>query len=114
MAHGACAAEPACDARRSFPPRRVLVLRTGALGDFVLTVPVLAALRSRLPHALVCYAGRGEFGKLARRSGLVDDILDENRPEVVALYSAEGQARLDVRPALAGMDAADAASAKEV
>ncbi len=98
MAHGVCGAEPACDARRSLPPRRVLVLRSGALGDFVLTLPVLAALRSRLPGALVCYAGRGEFGKLARRSGLVDDIIDENRPEVVALYS----------------DAADAASAKEV
>lgn len=98
MAHCACGAEPACDARQSLPPRRVLLLRSGALGDFVLTLPVLVALRSRLPDALVCYVGRGEFGKLARRSGLVDDIIDENRPEVVALYS----------------DAADAASAKEV
>jgi len=114
MAHCARGTEPACDARRSLPPRRVLVLRSGALGDFVLTLPVLAALRSLLPHALVCYAGRGEFGKLARRSGLVDDLLDENRPEVVALFSAEGQAHLRARPALTGVDAADAASAKEV
>jgi len=130
MAHCARGTEPARDARRSLPPRRVLVLRSGALGDFVLTLPVLAAVRSLLPHALVCYAGRGEFGKLARRSGLVDDLLDENRPEVVALYSAEGQAHLKarpaltgvaegqahlkVRPALTGVEAPDAASAKEV
>ncbi|MHC4608410.1 MAG: glycosyltransferase family 9 protein, partial [Planctomycetota bacterium] len=80
------------------PPRRVLVLRSGALGDFVLTLPVLAALRSFLPYARICYVGRSEFGKLARRSGLADDLLDENRPEVVALYR----------------EAPDADSAKEV
>ena len=98
MARCARGTEPDRDTLEVSPPRRVLVLRSGALGDFVLTLPVLAALRSHLPHALVCCAGRGEFGKLARRSGLADDLVDENRPEVVALYceapdAAEGIAQ---------------------
>ena len=30
---------------------RILVIRGGAIGDFVLTLPVLAALRERFPKA---------------------------------------------------------------
>ena len=92
----------------------MLVLRSGALGDFLLTLPVLEALRSHLPHEVVSYAGRGEFGKLARRSDLVDEVIDENRPEVVALYSeatdaadgiARGLGRVDLALSFVSSDA---------
>ncbi len=65
----------------------MLVLRSGALGDFVLTLPVLEALRSSLPRARICYVGRGEFGALARMGSLADEVIPEDRPEVVALFS---------------------------
>ena len=52
--------------------RRVLVIRGGALGDFLLTLPVLAALREAEPAArleMLAYPGIAE---LARTGGLID------------------------------------------
>lgn len=54
-------------------PRRMLVVRGGAIGDFVLTLPVLAALRGAFPAAgLALLAGR-ECGELAVAGGLADE-----------------------------------------
>ncbi|MHC5054929.1 MAG: glycosyltransferase family 9 protein [Planctomycetota bacterium] len=64
-----------------------VVLRSGALGDFVLTLPVLAALRRSSPGAELVYVGRDAFGELARLAGLADRVLSQDAPEVVALYS---------------------------
>jgi heptosyltransferase-2 len=44
---------------------RILVIRTGALGDFVLTLPVLGALREAYPRAHLYLAGRPEIASLA-------------------------------------------------
>lgn len=38
---------------RSFEPKSILVLRTAALGDFILSIPALAALRARFPSARI-------------------------------------------------------------
>ena len=35
----------------SVKAQRILVIRGGAIGDFILTLPVLAALRDRFPQA---------------------------------------------------------------
>lgn len=59
---------------RSAPFQRALVIRGGALGDFLLTLPVLQALREAAPDSrleLLAYPGIAE---LARRSGVVDGI----------------------------------------
>lgn len=49
---------------------RFLVIRGGALGDFLLTLPVLHALREKSRHLeILAYP---QFGALAREAGLVD------------------------------------------
>lgn len=49
---------------------RLLVIRGGALGDFLLTLPVLQALRGVSAHLeLLAYP---QFVELARRAGLID------------------------------------------
>ncbi len=73
--------------RAASPVAKVLVLRSGALGDLVLTLPVLEALRVSVPHAEILYAGRSEFGRLIRRGGLADEVISSDRPEIVSLFS---------------------------
>jgi heptosyltransferase-2 len=53
----------------------ILVVRGGAIGDFVLTFPVLAALRRRFPGAPVTVVGRPGIMELARAGGLADTLL---------------------------------------
>lgn len=59
-------------------PRRILVVRGGAIGDFVLTLPVLGALRAAHPRAAVAVLGARECGELAVAGGLADEarVLD--------------------------------------
>jgi heptosyltransferase-2 len=56
------------------PFQRALVVRGGALGDFLLTLPVLHALRTCAPASrleVLAYLG---IASLARTSGLVDQV----------------------------------------
>jgi ADP-heptose:LPS heptosyltransferase len=48
---------------------------------------VLAALRAGMPERRIVYVGRDSFGDLARAAGLVDGVISEDSPEVVALHS---------------------------
>ncbi len=55
------------------PFQRALVIRGGALGDFLLTLPVLAALREAAPEArleMLAYPG---IAKLAQAGRLIDE-----------------------------------------
>ena len=58
-----------------------LVLRGGAIGDFIVTLPALAALRRRWPDAVIELVGYPHIANLARLGGLVDRVrsLDEAR-----------------------------------
>lgn len=53
----------------------ILVVRGGAIGDFVLTLPVLSALRRRFPGTRLTIVGRPGIAELARVGGLADEIL---------------------------------------
>ncbi len=55
-------------------PPRLLVLRGGALGDFIVTLPVLSALRNRWPNAHIELIGYPHVAELARIGGLVDAV----------------------------------------
>lgn len=58
---------------------RILVLRGGAIGDFVVTLPALRALRERWPEAYIELLGYPHVARLALGGGLVDTVrsLDE-------------------------------------
>jgi heptosyltransferase III len=55
-------------------PRHILVIRGGAIGDFVLTLPVLAALRRHSPDCRLVVLGHPPIAQLAQAAGLVDEV----------------------------------------
>lgn len=53
---------------------KILVIRGGAIGDFVLTLPVLAALRRQFPGAHLEVLGYPHIASLALHGGLADAV----------------------------------------
>ncbi|RKX31931.1 MAG: hypothetical protein DRP22_03015 [Verrucomicrobia bacterium] len=58
---------------------RILILRGGAIGDFVVTTPVLRSLRETWPDCYIVLVGYPHIARLALQSGLADEVrsLDE-------------------------------------
>jgi heptosyltransferase-2 len=52
---------------------KILVIRGGAIGDFILTLPVLTALRERFPDVRLELLGYPRVTQLALAGGLVDE-----------------------------------------
>jgi hypothetical protein len=65
---------PCQSVARSCSQSRILVIRGGAIGDFILTLPVLAALRERFPQAQVAMLGASHIAPLALAGGLADEV----------------------------------------
>lgn len=65
--------------------RKILVLRGGALGDFIVTLPALALLRQHWPHAHVTLVGNATAAALGAH--LVDRIHSQHESRWAALYS---------------------------
>ncbi len=55
-------------------PGRILVIRGGALGDFILTLPVLAALRRQFPGVQLELLAYPQFAVVALQGRLADQI----------------------------------------
>ncbi len=66
--------------------RKILVLRGGALGDFLVTLPALALLRAGWPGARIELAGNASAAELARSRGLLDAVHSQHEARWVALY----------------------------
>lgn len=56
------------------PFQRALVIRGGALGDFLLTLPVLQSLREAAPSSRVELLAYPGLGALAKNAGMVDEV----------------------------------------
>lgn len=54
------------------PQGKILVIRGGAIGDFILTLPVLTALREQFPQTGLELLGYPRVTQLAHAAGLVD------------------------------------------
>lgn len=68
---------------------RILVIRGGALGDFILTLPVFAALRAQFPAARVEVLGYPHIARLSLAGGLTHAVHPiEARP--LARFFARG------------------------
>lgn len=60
---------------------KILVIRGGAIGDFILTLPVFAALRRQFPETRLEVLGYPHIASLAATGGLVDAVKPiESRP----------------------------------
>ena len=53
---------------------RILVIRGGAIGDFILTLPAITALRRQFPRAHLEILGYPHIAQLALLGGLVDRV----------------------------------------
>lgn len=67
---------------RDGEPLEVLVIRLGALGDFVLSFGPFAAIRVRYPAARVTLLTTAPFAELAGLSPWFDRVLVDERPDI--------------------------------
>jgi heptosyltransferase-2 len=70
---------------------RILVIRGGALGDFLLTLPVLAALRGQFPQARLEVLGYRHFVELAIAGGLADDVRSIEARPLAGFFAQHGE-----------------------
>ncbi len=66
--------------------RRLLVLRTGALGDMLLTAPALARLRAACSAVSLTLVGAPQAGGLLRQARLVDAVVPFDHPALAPLF----------------------------
>lgn len=62
-------------------PRRILVIKLGALGDFIQALGPMAAIRAHHPDDRITLLTTAPFESLARASGHADDIWLDTRPK---------------------------------
>ncbi|OGG49193.1 MAG: hypothetical protein A3F84_07515 [Candidatus Handelsmanbacteria bacterium RIFCSPLOWO2_12_FULL_64_10] len=84
--------------------RRILVIRSGALGDFVLTLPAIRALREAAPRAHVEIVGRTATLEVAHERYYADAIRSIDRADFAPLFAPEGEASPEVVAYLTGFD----------
>jgi ADP-heptose:LPS heptosyltransferase len=63
----------------SFDPRNILVIDFGQLGDVVLSLPALAAVRQRFPRARLTVAVGGSAAPVVEMAGVADEALAVDR-----------------------------------
>ena len=61
-------------------PRRILVIKLGALGDFIQALAPVPAIRRHHAGARLTLLTTGRYAEFAAQSGLFDDILVDPRP----------------------------------
>lgn len=62
-----------------FDPRNILVIDFGQLGDVVLSLPALRAIRERFPRARITVALGKPSGEIVKLSGYADEVLEVDR-----------------------------------
>jgi len=86
----------------SFEPRNILVIDFGQLGDVILSLPALAAVRNRFPRARVTVAVGGAAAAIVEMAGVADETLAVDRvalrdgPKHLSVWQI-GKLVLDVR-----------------
>lgn len=74
------------DAQQSAEPR-ILVMRGGAIGDFVLSLPAMVALREQWPRATIEAIGYPRMADLAIEAGPVDSFRSLDEVGVARLFA---------------------------
>lgn len=69
---------------------RILVIRGGAIGDFILTLPALAALRAQFPDTHLEVLGYPHIAGLAMAGGLVDRVQPIEARSLAGFFAAGG------------------------
>ena len=70
--------------------KRVLIIRSGAVGDLILTLPVLSALKQRYDGLSIDMMGDPDRLLLLKHCGYVDDVLPIDGREFTPLFAPGG------------------------
>ncbi len=73
------------------PENKILVIRGGAIGDFILTLPVLAALRRQFPRTRLEVLGYPHIARLAVAGGLADDVRPIESRALAGFFARGGE-----------------------
>ncbi|MCL4786698.1 MAG: glycosyltransferase family 9 protein [Verrucomicrobia bacterium] len=76
---------------------KILVIRGGAIGDFILTLPALTALRQQFPHSHLEVLGYPHIVQLALAGGLVDRFEAIEARGLAAFFARHGELSEDLR-----------------
>jgi ADP-heptose:LPS heptosyltransferase len=76
---------------------KILIIRGGAIGDFILTLPAISALRKQFPDARLDILGYPHIAQLALAGGLVDDVKSIEAGALAGFFARNG----DLNPNLA-------------
>lgn len=76
--------------------RKILVIRGGAIGDFILTLPVLAALRARFPEPPLEVLGYPHIAALAQWGGLADAVRPIESRALAGFFVRGGELQLEL------------------
>ena len=69
---------------------KILVIRGGALGDFLLTLPAVAGLRQKWPQARLELVANPRFGELVTGPDRVDAVRAIDRPGLAGFFAKGG------------------------
>lgn len=70
---------------------KILVIRGGAIGDFILTLPAIAALRQHFPEAYLEVLGYPHIAQLAVAGGLVDRVESIGARSLAGFFARGGE-----------------------
>src|ERR1041384_4031040 len=70
---------------------RFLIIRGGAIGDFILTVPVIAAIREQWPNAHIEVLGYPHIADLAKAPELLNAVRSISARGVATFYANHGE-----------------------
>jgi heptosyltransferase-2 len=69
---------------------KILVIRGGAIGDFILTLPAIAAIRRQFPEAHLEVLGYPHIIQLAQAGGLVDRVQSIEARALAGFFARHG------------------------
>jgi len=84
--------------------RNILVIRNGALGDFIVTLPVINSLKKVFPSAQITLMGNPCFLKLAQHQ--VNTIIPNDLSGFYTLFRSEGEFPENIKRLFSGVDLA--------
>lgn len=70
---------------------KILVIRGGAIGDFILTLPALAALRAHFPKSRIEVLGYPHIARLAEVAGFADAVRSIEARALAGFFARHGQ-----------------------
>ncbi|HWN94830.1 MAG TPA: glycosyltransferase family 9 protein [Methylomirabilota bacterium] len=70
---------------------KILVVRGGAIGDFILTLPALAALRKQFPRSHLEVLGYPQMASLAKLAGYVNEVRSIEARALAGFFARRGE-----------------------